>query len=113
MFASRSSDEEIWESVLSRFQADLDEHRRHLQLASEGTSGVDQDRVVPMFVPPSNLPRLPEAFVEWASALARETDELVELARNYLERNRPMPGVRRLGTPTSSGLTSSSIDRKL
>lgn len=113
MFASRSSDEEIWESVLMHFQADLDEHRRHLALASEGTADVAQDRLVPVFVPPSNLPPLPAAFVEWANELARETDELVELAKSYLEHNRPMPGVRRLGTPTSSGLTSSLIDRKL
>jgi hypothetical protein len=113
MFAARPRDEEIWESVLSRFQADLDEHRRHLELASEGTTGVDLDRVVPVFVPPSNLPALPAAFAEWAAALARETDELVELAKGYLDRNRPTPGVRRLGTPTNSGLASSLIDRKL
>lgn len=113
MFAARPREEAAWEPVLARLQAELDEHRRQLELAEGRENDAVDVGVVPGFVPPSDLPPLPAAFADWATSLARETEELAEMARAYLDRNRPVPGTRRLHTPTNAASGPSLIDRKL
>jgi hypothetical protein len=53
---------------------------------------------------------MPESLVGWAAALERETQGLIDLATEYLGKNRPTSGLR---LPRASSETRSVIDWKM
>ena len=111
MTPSRSSSAEAhWEPVLRAYAAVLDEHR--VLLLAAGADGVvdESTMLVPPFEPPVGLPPLPASLAGWAAALERDTQGLIDLATDYLERNRPTAGVRLPRTPSE---TRSVIDWKM
>ena len=111
MTPSRStSAEALWEPVLRAYAALLDEHR--VLLLTVGVEGVVDESVmlVPAFEPPTGMPPLPAAFAGWVAALERDTQGLIDLATEYLGKNRPSAGLR---LPRTSSETRSVIDWKM
>jgi hypothetical protein len=56
------------------------------------------------------MPPLPAAFAGWVAALERDTQGLIDLATEYLEKNRPSGGLR---PPRATSETRSVIDWKM
>jgi hypothetical protein len=56
------------------------------------------------------MPPLPAAFAGWVAALERDTQGLIDLATEYLGKNRPSAGLR---LPRTSSETRSVIDWKM
>lgn len=111
MTPSRStSAEALWEPVLRAYAALLDEHR--VLLLTVGVEGAVDESVmlVPPFEPPMGMPPLPAAFAGWVAALERDTQGLIDLATEFLEKNRPSAGLR---LPRTSSETRSVIDWKM
>jgi hypothetical protein len=111
MTPSRSTSAEAqWEPVLRAYAALLDEHRVLLLTVGVEDFGDDSMALVPMFEAPTGMPPLPAAFAGWVAALERDTQGLIDLATEYLGKNRPSAGLRLPRTPSE---TRSVIDWKM
>lgn len=99
--------EAAWEHVLHSYAEALDEHRSLMATVAHSDLG---ELIVPRFQPPAGLPPLPQTMLAWAEALARETDELVQQATEFLSRSRSSTAPSRLGRFSDDA--SSSFDRK-
>lgn len=83
------SDFEIWDELLRAFAEVLDDQRA--VLLGVDADAVFDDSVVapPAFMPPAGAPPMPYELRSRAASLQRETDGLLELARELLGRLEP------------------------